>query len=119
LIQRRQAPHNKWAFRNVDQVLNTQAIEKGATTSVLNSKPRSLDGFKIQLGQSPALDLASWLEYDSTDGLVLLHKGEVVHEHYANDNQADSKHIVMSMLVSTLSQHFGQYTDDHAKDRSP
>jgi hypothetical protein len=88
-----------WAFHNIDKVLATQTVTKSTNPSTLESEPKSLDAFKLQYRQSPTLDLNSWLEYDRTDGLIILHKGKIVHEYYANGNQADSKHIVMSMFV--------------------
>ncbi len=45
--------HNQWSFQNVDEIIETDAIREGTKKSPLNSKPISLDDFKIQLQTSP------------------------------------------------------------------
>ena len=48
------------------------------------------------------LSLSQILEATSTDGLVVLHKGAIVLEHYANGMTARSPHIMMSVSKSML-----------------
>jgi len=99
----RESPHNIWAFQNVDKVLSTQVIEKGSKHHILETQSRSFDDFKLQLGESPALDLAGYQKFVATDGMVILHKGKIVHEFYGNGNDATSKHIMMSMSDRIIS----------------
>ncbi|KAK5681005.1 hypothetical protein LTS10_006765 [Elasticomyces elasticus] len=95
----RTPPHNIWAFQNIEKLIPTHAISKPDKSSPLKSNSKSFDGFSIQLNESK-LDLQSFLSYTNTDGFVILHKGEVAYEYYANDNNASSKHIMMSMSKS-------------------
>jgi hypothetical protein len=37
------------------------------------------------------------MQATSSDGLIILHKGKVVFEEYANGNDGKSKHILFSM----------------------
>ena len=93
----REPPNNVWAFHNIEKLIATHTISNGDRTTPLEKSMKSFDKFSVQLGESPQYDLASFLEYTNTDGFIVLHKGEVVYEHYANGNDAASQHIIMSM----------------------
>ncbi|KAK4899163.1 hypothetical protein LTR27_003393 [Elasticomyces elasticus] len=95
----RAPPHNIWAFHNIEKLIPVHTISKPDKSSPLKSTPKSFDGFSIQSNESK-LDLQSFLSYTNTDGFVIFHKGEVAYEYYANDNNASSKHIMMSMSKS-------------------
>ncbi|KAK5722917.1 hypothetical protein LTR17_014130 [Elasticomyces elasticus] len=95
----RTPPHNIWAFHNIEKLIPVHTISKPDKSSPLKSSPKSFDGFSIQSNESK-LDLPSFLSYTNTDGFVILHKGEMAYEYYANDNNASSKHIMMSMSKS-------------------
>ncbi|KAK4545683.1 hypothetical protein LTR36_002637 [Oleoguttula mirabilis] len=97
----RESPHNVWAFHNIDKVLSTHPVKTGdATASIPSNDTRSFDGFQIQLSASPELDLAGFQAVTKTDGMVVLHKGKIVHEFYDHGNERTSKHILMSMTKS-------------------
>ncbi|KAK5130450.1 hypothetical protein LTR08_002014 [Meristemomyces frigidus] len=97
----RESPHNVWAFHNIDKILPTKVVSTSETEpSPLKANPQSFDGFKIQLGSSPELGLAGYEKYTETDGLVVLHKGKVVHEYYDHGNEPSSRHILMSLTKS-------------------
>ena len=91
----RTSPNNRWAFRNVDKLLSTQVVKKGEDETPLRSQHLDFNGFKAQLGGG--LDLHAFLTASDTDGLVVLHGGKTVYESYSRDNDASSKHILMSM----------------------
>lgn len=95
----RDAPHSQWAFINVDQVLNTQAIKKPPTAHRLETNERQFDEFRIQL-KDKVLDLPMFVSASDTDGLIVLQHGKIVHEQYARRNDQASKHIMMSMTKS-------------------
>ncbi|KAK5117608.1 hypothetical protein LTR62_005030 [Meristemomyces frigidus] len=92
----REPQHTAWGFQNVDQLIPTQPIKRSLTPFDLpTSEPHSFEGFTVR-----NLDFKSFLNYTSTDGFVLLHKGKIIHEYYANTNNVDSKHIIFSMTKS-------------------
>ena len=94
----RESPHNVWVFHNIDKVLPTKIVSKGETkTSPLEVESRNFDAFIIQLGASPELDLDAFEKFTQTDGLVVLHKGKVVHEYYDHGDGPSSRHILMSL----------------------
>jgi CubicO group peptidase (beta-lactamase class C family) len=99
----RTSPHNESAFINIDKIINTQRIEKSSKSAASFAKSASnLDGFSAKLGDK-VVDLPTLLEQSNTDGFMVLHKSKVVHDFFAHGNDANSKHIIMSMTKSVTS----------------
>ena len=97
----RTPPHNIWAFHNVDKLIATHTIPRSDNPSPLKSNPKSFDTFTLQPQDSSSpLDFPAFLSYTNTDGLVILYKGAIAYEYYANANIPTSKHILMSMSKS-------------------
>ncbi|KAK0920417.1 hypothetical protein LTR91_002631 [Friedmanniomyces endolithicus] len=99
----RTPPHNIWAFQNVDKLIATHTIPKSSNPSPLKNNSKSFDTFTLQQQDSSSpLDFPAFLSHTNTDGLVILHKGSIAYEYYANGNTATSKHILMSMSKSLI-----------------
>src|SRR4029077_18059726 len=56
----------------------------------------------IDCGDRGSLTLDAFLAETSTDGMIILHRGRKVLEHYANAMKADTPHILMSVSKSML-----------------
>ena len=99
----RTPPYNIWAFKNVSKILPTAAISNGdgkANSLESANEQATFAGLKIQKpGTDETLEWPALLEYTNTDGIVVLHKGKVVFEHYGNGNDASTKHIIFSMYA--------------------
>jgi hypothetical protein len=96
----REPEHSAWAFQNVDKIIATQPIKKGMNVKSFGHKPYDLVDFKLQVGDTPAIDLPTFLSATETDGMVVLKDDNVVFEHYDRGNTAESRHIMMSMTKS-------------------
>jgi len=97
-------PFNRWAFQHVREIVPSADIPGDpAGELALPSNPVDLGALSIESdgGQAP-LSLESVLAETSTDGLVILHDGRVVFEHYANEMTPGSPHILMSVSKSLL-----------------
>ncbi len=97
----RQPGHGRWAFHHVREIVPSEPIYRGATSSELKRSP--VDA--VSRVSMPGLDdddwtLEQWLEVSSTDALLVAHRGELVHEWYADDGIANSPHIVFSVSKS-------------------
>ncbi len=57
--------------------------------------------------EGKTFNLLDGLAHFHTDGLIVLHDGEMLYENYWNGNSKDSKHIVFSVSKSILSALFG------------
>lgn len=93
----RAPPQNKWAFRNIDKLLSTHIVRNGGNSTSLTSSDSTVD---TDLRSSLMRELDSYIASTDTDGLIVLHKGGIVFEHYATENDDSTKHIMMSMTKS-------------------
>jgi len=99
----RSSPFNKWAFHHVREILPSADIAHDPTNvRALPVSPVALDGLRLARGNGEILTLGQVLEATSTDGLVVLHRGRIVLEHYANGMTRRSAHILMSVSKSML-----------------
>lgn len=99
----RSAPYNRWAFHHVRELLPTAAIPNAPrNVRPLEHAHPDFSGLSIDAGAGRKLDLAQFMNAAEADGLVILYKGRLVHEDYANGMTADTPHILMSVSKSLL-----------------
>jgi hypothetical protein len=86
----RSPPFSRWAFQHVRELI--------ASADIANDPARVLP-----LAPAPvALGIDGDLAATDTDALVVLHRGKLVYERYANGMTADTPHILMSVSKSML-----------------
>ena len=86
----RTAPFNQWAFHHVREIVPSADIP---------NDPASV----WQLPRAPAdLPVREFIAQTDTDAMVVLHRGRIVFEHYANGMAEDSPHILMSVSKAML-----------------
>jgi CubicO group peptidase (beta-lactamase class C family) len=89
----RSQPHSTWAFQHVREIIPVADIANDpARAAPLHTESTALAG----------LDLAEFQQLTRTDGLVVMHKGRVVHEFYDNGMAAHTRHILMSATKSVV-----------------
>ncbi len=111
-------PFNHWAFHHIRDVLPVAEVAKGAGTPMpLPAAPVSFDAFRLP-GADGALSLEAVLAATSTDAIVILQDGRIVHEAYAHGMMTDTPHILMSAtkavvgLVAGMLAHQGRLSLD-------
>src|SRR5262245_362082 len=115
----RSSPFSTWAFHHVRELLPTADIPHDpANVRSLAVKPVELDGLEVSGDGGRRLTLRQVLEATGTDALVVLHKGAIVLEHYANGMTARSPHILMSVSKSMLGLLAGILADRGVLDLS-
>src|SRR6218665_3542083 len=96
----RTEPHSRWAFQHVEHLVKCAVVD--APTQPLGlEQGRSVALKDVQFTHAGR----SWnalqaLQQGATDGLMVLHRGQVVAEHYAHEQRVDSRHIVFSVSKS-------------------
>lgn len=103
----RTAPFNQWAFHHVREIVPSADIPNDPT-NVMTLPELPIDFAEVQLNtgcRSQSFD--DFLLETNTDGLVVLHRGKIVFESYANGMAADTPHILMSVSKSLLGLIFG------------
>ena len=99
----RTAPFNRWAFHHVREIVPSADIPNDpAQAAEFASNPADLR--RVQIG-GPGKTLPSFAEFldeTGTDGVVVVHRGQILFEYYANGMTAETPHILMSVSKSLL-----------------
>jgi CubicO group peptidase (beta-lactamase class C family) len=96
-------PFNRWGFQHVRDLIPTARIDRG------DGPPRRLPGAERDLSRvtiraaGRRVRLQRLLDETYTDGLLVLHRGKVVTELYANDLTPSTTHLLMSVSKSITS----------------
>lgn len=98
-----QPPFNRWGFQHTREIVPSADVPNDPSVAAeLPSDPIDLGALSIATGGREPLSFQDVLRETSTDGLVILHRGRVVFEHYAHGMTADTPHILMSVSKSLL-----------------
>jgi CubicO group peptidase (beta-lactamase class C family) len=96
-------PFNRWAFQHVRDLIPTARISRGAGTArPLRRAERDLTGIRYQCGERE-LTVGEMLAETYTDGFLVLHRGQIITEHYFNGMSAATPHLLMSVSKSVVS----------------
>ena len=99
------APYNRLGFIRVSELARTETISRGdGPVLELPRDERSLDSFHFEF-EGEKTSFAQMLESTFTDGLLVLHEGVMLFEHYAGAMKPSDTHLLMSVsksLTSTL-----------------
>ncbi|MGJ4953285.1 serine hydrolase domain-containing protein [Bradyrhizobium sp. HKCCYLS20291] len=97
----RSAPFSRRAFHNIRSILPVAEIESAPGSAwPLPASPVAFDEFSLRLPKGGTLDLDGFLKATATDGLLILHGGRIVFEHYDGGTDRDTPHILMSATKS-------------------
>ena len=93
-------PFNRWAFQHVRELIPTARISRGdGLASPLPRAGRDVLDFRFRSADRE-LTVAELLAETYTDGFLVLHRGQVVAEHYLNGLAPDVPHLLMSVSKS-------------------
>ncbi|TLX77075.1 serine hydrolase [Labilibacter sediminis] len=96
-------PFNRWGFQNVQRFHSTGAICNGYSETIpLERNMQNLDNLKVGLEGDQQFELRELLENYNTDGLVVVHKGELVYERLWNDMTPTTAHWMASTSKSVI-----------------
>lgn len=108
------APHNRWAFHHVRDILPTAPIPNDPDDVLaLPRAPRSFDSFSLTATDGSSLDLEGFLKATATDACVILADGQIAYDYYDGGTTARTPHILMSMskaftgVVAGMMHHAG------------
>ena len=93
-------PFNRWTYQHVRELVPTRGVETGSKVAPLSSRPVDLSGLSIAFPDGRKVNVENWLETAYTDGLIVLHNGEVVFERYYNNQQPSTQHLMFSVTKS-------------------
>lgn len=94
-------PNARWAFHHMRELGPTVAVWRGpGPASVLPQSLRDIDSIRFDDGQGRALSVQEWQRATYTDALLVLHRGQVVHESYAAGMKSWQPHALWSVSKS-------------------
>ena len=100
-------PFNRWAFQHVRDLIPTARVARGDRVWRLPRDERELLGARLRTVGRRTPTLARLMDDTYTDGLLVLHRGRIIAEHYANGMQPDTRHLCMSVSKSVTSAAIG------------
>lgn len=96
-------PYNQWAFQHVREFLPTACIPRGpGPVSVLDREPRDVLDVTFSLPGGQRRAVGEWLAESCTDGLLVLHRGRIVAEHYFRGMRPHTTHLLQSVSKSIV-----------------
>lgn len=96
-------PKTRWSFSHLREIVPTVNIAAGDTRELPVSPLGGFDDLMITpMGTDEALSFEDALYASYTDGLMVLHKGEVVYERYLGVTKPDTRHIAFSVTKSFI-----------------
>ena len=99
----RVSPFNQWGFQHVREIVPSADIANDPDDLWrLPPVDADLSGLAIDDGQGGHIGLDTFLTATQTDAFVLVHRGRVVCERYANGMGPETPHILMSVSKSML-----------------
>lgn len=97
----RNFPELRWAWSNVRQFVPTVNVWRGqGPASVLPREARDIGGSQSVTLDGQSMTFARMFEETYADGIVVLHKGKLIHERYAGALKPHKPHIAMSVTKS-------------------
>jgi len=97
------APWNRWSFQNVRQILPTTEVWRGSgQVWKLPHNLLELEQIKFAVDDAEPTTIKDWIDSSYTDGIAILHKGELVFEQYHNGMTDRSLHLSQSMAKSIV-----------------
>lgn len=90
---------NRWAFKNVREVIPTAKVARGESAFELTDSTRSAVALDTPL-ESSGMTVEKYLEKTVADSIVVLSKGELQFEWYTEGQTAEDVHINFSVTKS-------------------
>lgn len=95
------APWNRWTFQHMREILPTAEVWRGGEEAWrLPRRDVDLSGLRFHDGDGNESSLERFVETEYTDGLLVIHRGSVVHESYHNNMTPRSLHLSQSVAKS-------------------
>lgn len=98
-----QWPAPKWSFCNIQQLVPTKNVWRGPKAAhKLNYLPIDFDQKTIITKQGLAVPWQEALANTDTDGLAIMHKGNLIYENYRDYLSPHQPHLIMSCAKSMV-----------------
>lgn len=93
-------PNTTWAYQHVRELFPTRMVARGGPVSALPTRPLALEGLSFTGPDGQPTTWRAFEEATYTDAMVVMHKGRLVYERYANGMTPASQHLLFSVTKS-------------------
>ena len=111
-------PYNRWSFQRVQQFTRTVRVPRSKQPSVLEENKQELSGIEFRSSSGEQSTVEEMLAQTYTDGLLVMHKGQIVSEQYFNGMNRSTLNLIMSCSKSITSAVVGIYIESGVLDPS-
>ena len=111
-------PYNRWSFQRVEQFTRTVRTPRAASPSILKECPTDFSDIAFVDSTDEKITVGEMCLRTYTDGLLVMHQGEILTEQYFNGMDRTTLHLLMSCSKSMTSAIVGVYVDSGAFDLS-
>jgi CubicO group peptidase (beta-lactamase class C family) len=113
----RTPPYNRWAYQHVSELVPSAPIWRGAgPVWELPRVGQDISSIAFTDHTSKASTFGAFLDNHQTDGVCVLHRGQIIMEHYRNDLRAHRPHILMSVSKSITALVIGNLVERRLLD---
>ena len=97
-------PQTRWSFSHIRQLLPTATVGRGtgAVSPLPDARRDDIDAVQFKLADGSQMSWEQSLAANYTDGIVVLHRGQVIYERYFGALQADRPHMAFSVTKSFI-----------------
>ena len=95
-------PFSRWAFQHTRELVPSRAISPGPAPRALSAMPVDLRSLRFDDGEGNRIGWDDFLQRTYTDALLVLHRGNVAYEYYANGMTAAKPHMLFSITKSIV-----------------
>lgn len=96
-------PWNRWAFQHVREFLPTAEVSRGdGAVSALPEAHTDIGGIEFDAVDGSRMSVDQMLEATYTDGFIVIHAGQIVHESYFNAMTPQTLHLSQSVAKSVV-----------------
>jgi len=103
-------PNQRWAYLHMRELFPTARVARGERVSVLPRNERDLSTFAFR-SRGKDWTLAGMMAETYVDGLMVIHDGTVVFEHYGQGMTPETTHICQSVSKSLTAALAGVLVD--------
>jgi CubicO group peptidase (beta-lactamase class C family) len=95
-------PHSVWAFQNLASFLPMAEVAAGDSVRPFEEALLDLSQLRFRADTGEEMSWDAFLELTHTDAMLVLHRGAVVFEHYANGMLPGTRHMLFSITKSIV-----------------
>lgn len=93
-------PYSRWAFQHARELVPSRMIRRSGEPRALDAQLRDFSSLVFPDEHGRPVRWHEFLERTYTDAFLVLHRGVIVHEHYANGMAPDTPHLLFSVTKS-------------------